>query len=96
MDTKEIRIDELSKWKQTLEAERKELLSQEIEEIEEIGEQIIRFKVRCSVYHELANIKETEREGLENKNLKKLNEIDTILAQINSRLQMMGVFEKSE
>ncbi|MDR3585782.1 MAG: hypothetical protein P4L59_10740 [Desulfosporosinus sp.] len=91
MNSNEIRIDELSKWKQTLEAERYEL-SKEIEEIEEIGEQVIRFKARCDVYADLANIKALEHKELENKNQRKLQEIDTILAQINTKLQIMGVF----
>ena len=91
MNTNEIRIDELSKWKQTLEAERYEL-SKEFEEIEEIGEQVVRFKVRCDVYADLANIKAMEHKELENKNQRKLQEIDTILAQINAKLQIMGVF----
>jgi len=91
LNTHEIRIDELTKWKQTLEAEKYEL-SKEIEEIEKIGEQVIRFKVRCDVYADLANIKALEHKELENKNQRKLQEIDTVLAQINTKLQFMGVF----
>jgi len=100
VDTLEIKIDELSKWKQALEVDLKEL-SKELDKVQEkIIRQAIRFEIfkgienKQNVAEELyENLKKIniEKETLEKETFKKQEEIWTLITMINIRLTAFGV-----
>jgi len=102
VDEVEIKIDELSKWKETLELDLKEL----IKELEKVEEQFIRQKTRFEIFNGIES-KQNQKQAkelydylgtlviqkgsLEKETTEKQAEIWMLITHINMKLVALGV-----